>query len=602
MDVKYRPEPWQNMGDGMNRITKDALIKLRDANELLKKIDGRIRDLDSDGSIHFNPKDQSQKIGELLDSYSTLQKYCGEAGRLVSEHIDKPFLVEMDKFAQKMRDTSILSFETNNRIGSTTTTVLPGAHAGYGSVPQTIQKKKDKITVEDIFRDSPAFDNVLRGEYKELKKQNPDAKLNYEEYKKVVPSTRGFEYKSIEDEQKKLEMVRDIGIGVGIIITTILCPPLGAAAAVVYGGVQIKSGIDGEDWGTHRKLSQEERVGNIIFGGLDAIPVVGAVGKGVKAFKGTSELADLAKLLKFKEGMPGFNPNLGKNVVQSLKENKTLKNALDAMKNTPIPVAVRTVDTGIGMKLPYIESSTVGEVAGKFSKASTAAKDDAYQLAKGSGGSNANPNKIKLTPEREKYYRIKIDEAKARGDYKEADNIRYNRHCEETKEPLERKEWDVKRENLRKSQERGREEEIKGRKALGEHLNRTLEDNNSGKVVTYTSSEGHLTRPDSIGRNAKDEIDLVHDHKHKISDKEHVIHNDSQMRAEREMLEDKNGSHIVTISSDKPDLNGIPPHPRPSGPLGKDSDVYYTDPNSGKVTHKWENNTRLPGGGRWKKL
>ncbi|MBJ8021126.1 DNA/RNA non-specific endonuclease [Bacillus cereus] len=390
MDVKYRPEPWQNMGDGMNRITKDALIKLRDANELLKKIDGRIRDLDSDGSIHFNPKDQSQKIGELLESYSTLQKYCGEAGRLVSEHIDKPFLVEMDKFAQKVRDTSILSFETNNRIGSTTTTVLPGAHAGYGSVPQTIQKKKDKITVEDIFKDSPAFDNVLREEYKELKKRNPDAKLNYEEYKKVVPSTRGFEYKSIEDEQKKLEMVRDIGIGVGIIITTILCPPLGAAAAVVYGGVQIKSGIDGEDWGTHRKLSQEERVGNIIFGGLDAIPVVGAVGKGVKAFKGTSELADLAKLLKFKEGMPGFNPNLGKNVVQSLKENKTLKNALDAMKNTPIPVAVRTVDTGIGMKLPYIESSTVGEVAGKFSKASTAAKDDAYQLAKGSGGSGVS--------------------------------------------------------------------------------------------------------------------------------------------------------------------------------------------------------------------
>ncbi|PHD25506.1 hypothetical protein [Bacillus wiedmannii] len=334
MDVKYRPEPWQNMGDGMNRITKDTLIKLQRANELLKKIDGRIRDLDSDGSIHFNPKDQSQKIGELLDSYSTLQRYCGEAGRLVSEHIDKPFLVEMDKFAQKMRDTSILSFETNNRIGSTTTTVLPDAHAGYGSVPQTIQTKKDKITVEDIFRDSPAFDNVLKEEYKELKKQNPDAKLNYEEYKKVVPSTRGFEYKSIEDEQKKLEMVRDIGIGVGIIITTILCPPLGAAAAVVYGAVQIKSGIDGEDWGTHRKLSQEERVGNIIFGGLDAIPVVGAVGKGVKAFKGTSELADLAKLLKFKEGMPGFNPNLGGNVVQSLRDNKAIM--LDRLKLTSL--------------------------------------------------------------------------------------------------------------------------------------------------------------------------------------------------------------------------------------------------------------------------
>ncbi|TCJ82429.1 UNVERIFIED_ORG: hypothetical protein EDC93_103614 [Bacillus cereus] len=58
------------------------------------------------------------------------------------------------------------------------------------------------------------------------------------------------------------------------------------------------------------------------------------------------------------------------------------------MKNTPIPVAVRMVDTGIGVKIPYVESSTVGEVAGKFSKASTAAKDDAYQLAKGTGNGN----------------------------------------------------------------------------------------------------------------------------------------------------------------------------------------------------------------------
>ena len=66
MDVKYRPEPWQNMGEGMNRITKDALMKLREANESLKRIDGRIRDLDSDGSIHFNPKDQSQKSVNYL--------------------------------------------------------------------------------------------------------------------------------------------------------------------------------------------------------------------------------------------------------------------------------------------------------------------------------------------------------------------------------------------------------------------------------------------------------------------------------------------------------------------------------------------------------
>ncbi|PEK57995.1 ADP-ribosyltransferase [Bacillus pseudomycoides] len=97
-------------------------------------------------------------------------------------------------------------------------------------------------------------------------------------------------------------------------------------------------------------------------------------------------------------------------------------------------------------------------------------------------------------------------------------------------------------------------------------------------------------------------MDLVHDHKHKISDKEHVIHNDSQMRAERELAQKTDGRHVVTISSDIPDLNGIPPHPRPSGPLALKSEIYYTDPSSGKVTHKWENNSRLPGGGVWIKL
>ncbi|MBC6972250.1 ADP-ribosyltransferase [Bacillus sp. Xin] len=186
----------------------------------------------------------------------------------------------------------------------------------------------------------------------------------------------------------------------------------------------------------------------------------------------------------------------------------------------------------------------------------------------GNGG-NRNSNKITLTSEREKYYR---------------------------------KKWDVINERLRKSQERGGEEEIKGRIALEEHLDRKLENNNAGEVVTYTSSEGHLTRPDSIGRNDKGEIDLVHDHKHKMGEKDQTIHNDRQMRAEREMLEAENGSHVVTISSDKPDLNGIPPKPRPSGPLGEKSDIYFTDPNSGKVTHKWEANPDLPGGGRWKKI
>ncbi|MBY0117387.1 ADP-ribosyltransferase [Paenibacillus xylanexedens] len=215
-------------------------------------------------------------------------------------------------------------------------------------------------------------------------------------------------------------------------------------------------------------------------------------------------------------------------------------------------------------------------------------------------------NKQGLTLEQEQYFRQKIDEAKSRGDQKAADDARYERYCAEKKsigeKPLDRNKWDIINERLRKNRERGREEELKGRKALKEYLGRELEDNNADEIVTYKSSEGHVTRPDSIGRNEKGEIDLVHDHKHKTGGDDQIVHNDSQIRAEREMLQTKNGRHIVTISSDKPALDSSPPKPRPSGPLGEKSEIYYVDPNTGNITRKWQPNPRFPGGGRWKKI
>ena len=32
------------------------------------------------------------------------------------------------------------------------------------------------------------------------------------------------------------------------------------------------------------------------------------------------------------------------------------------------------------------------------------------------------------------------------------------------------------------------------------------------------------------------------------------------------------------------------------------SEIYYTDPSSGKVTHVWQADSDLPGGGEWIKL
>ncbi|SFD60220.1 A nuclease of the HNH/ENDO VII superfamily with conserved WHH [Bacillus sp. 491mf] len=321
MDVHYKPDDWQNMKTGIDQITKEALTELNQANNLLESIEAKIHSLDADRSIHFQHSSQLDEINKLLDAYTTLGNYCTRVGQVVSRHIDEPFYKDMDKFAGKMRDLSIQNYSTKNRIGSTTTTTtMPNAH-GYG-VAQTITTKKDKITVDDIFKDSVAFDKVLHAQYKEIKAQNPDAKLDYAEYRKLVPSMRGFEYKTIEDQQKKLETVRDFAIGAGLFVLSIACPPVGITASVLYGGMQLKSARDGEDWLTGRKLSNSERIENGIFGALDAIPVLGTAMKALKGFKGTIELGSLAKLTKLKDGVPNFNPNLGKNMVQSLHDSK----------------------------------------------------------------------------------------------------------------------------------------------------------------------------------------------------------------------------------------------------------------------------------------
>ncbi|MGI2718362.1 DNA/RNA non-specific endonuclease, partial [Bacillus cytotoxicus] len=268
-----------------------------------------------------------------------------------------------------------------------------------------------------------AFDHVLRAQYKEVKKQNPDAKLNYKEYRQLVPSMRGFEYTSIEDEQKKLEAWRDVAISGALIITTIFCPPLGIAASVIYGGLQVKSAIEGEDWGTHRKLSKEEQVEAGFFGALDIIP---GLGSAAKAFKGTLDLGSLAKLTKWKEGIADFNPNIGKNVVQSLKDNETLKNALHTWKKTKVPVAIRSADTGMGIKIPHIEHATVGEIAENFARVRATAKEDAYQLAKGNGGSGVKGtgNTPKITEIKEEDFGKHIIKGK-NGRKELAPNVRY---------------------------------------------------------------------------------------------------------------------------------------------------------------------------------
>ncbi|WP_396021409.1 HNH endonuclease [Bacillus cereus group sp. BfR-BA-01431] len=108
---------------------------------------------------------------------------------------------------------------------------------------------------------------------------------------------------------------------------------------------------------------------------------------------------------------------LKSHVVQSLKDNETLKNAFHTWEKTKVPVAIRSADTGMGIKIPYIEHATVGEIAANFARVRATAKDDAYQLAKGNGGSG-----VKGTGNRE----AEVPPAFRQTDFASSYEARYN--------------------------------------------------------------------------------------------------------------------------------------------------------------------------------
>lgn len=242
MDVKYVPEEWQGMKDGLDALTggqygggmKSGLIKL---NDLLEDIESKIKDKDSDRSISFTHTSKKSKIEELFKDYQKLADFCLKAGSLVADHIDSPFYKKIDAFAEKMRGLTIHNYTTVNRIGSKETT-----YVGYGMSKQAVETDKAKVSVNDIFKDSESFDHVLSKEFEEFQINHPDIELSYEEYTKAIASSRGFEYESIGDVQKNQELWRDLLAGAGIIVLTIFCAPAGLTVAVAYGGANIASG------------------------------------------------------------------------------------------------------------------------------------------------------------------------------------------------------------------------------------------------------------------------------------------------------------------------------------------------------------------------
>ncbi|TWL31521.1 ESAT-6 secretion machinery protein EssD [Bacillus licheniformis] len=336
MDVKYVPEEWQGMKDGLDALTggqygggmKSGLIKL---NDLLEDIESKIKDKDSDRSISFTHTSKKSKIEELFKDYQKLADFCLKAGSLVADHIDSPFYKKIDAFAEKMRGLTIHNYTTVNRSKETT-------YVGYGMSKQAVETDKAKVSVNDIFKDSESFDHVLSKEFEEFQINHPDIELSYEEYTKAIASSRGFEYESIGDVQKNQELWRDLLAGAGIIVLTIFCAPAGLTVAVAYGGANIASAATGKDWMTQRELNTGERFERGVFGALDIIPGAAAA-KG--SFKSAATIGQISSKTE--------------HMVQSLKDSKNIW--ANRMKVNGLKAQDRLNDAGFAIKKQFAKSA-----------------------------------------------------------------------------------------------------------------------------------------------------------------------------------------------------------------------------------------------------
>lgn len=79
---------------------------------------------------------------------------------------------------------------------------------------------------------------------------------------------------------------------------------------------------------------------------------------------------------------------------------------------------------------------------------------------------------------------------------------------------------------------------------------------------------------------------IVHEHKHLTAENSNpVVYNTKQLEEQRKAFPDK--KHVLTISSDLPCEDGVPPC-RPSLGINRKSEVLYFDNDKNTITHEWD--------------
>ena len=421
-DVELHSSTWKTMKQAITDLTENSTISssgygnytnaqagaygtgtastgfAKRVEELVKiseKVQRLIAEKDTDGAVSYSYHDDTSTAQTLQSKLSTLERYAGNVPTYIKDKIDHPFYEAMDKVGAKLEALNIQQYKTTNKVGYKR---IESMTDPYGHPVGTKEVVPTEIGIDELYKVDSPYRTALQKSYEEFKnsKDYQEHKLTETEYVQAMHQTRAFEYVSIDDEKSKIEMWRDIALGVGLVVLTIFCPPAGAVAGVALASADMYSAATGKDWGTGRELDTSDRTLRGTFALFDLIPAGKYLGTLAKTGK-TAGLTAVKNSLKttLKEGLEQGVRNLdsfkgilkkakglGDNVLSQIKTygkqldnlrpSKILSNSAESLSNglrnadNMLSEAAQNFRLNIGLE-PQLASGVMSSSGGKLS-------------------------------------------------------------------------------------------------------------------------------------------------------------------------------------------------------------------------------------------
>ena len=336
-DVELHSSTWKTMKQALTGLTETASVsssgymnymnphsgsygisrgstgfgkRVEDLVKISEQVQRLIAEKDTDGVVSYSYHDDTSTAQTLQSKLSTLERYAGNVPTYIKDKIDRPFYEAMDKVGAKLEALNIQQYKTTNKVGYKR---IESVTDPYGHPVGTKEVVPAEIGIDELYKVDSPYRTALQKSYEEFKnsKGYRAHKLTETEYVQAMHQTRAFEYISIDDEKSKIEMWRDIALGVGLVVLTIFCPPAGAVAGVALASADMYSAATGKDWGTGRELDTSERTLRGTFALFDLIPAGKYLGTLAKTGK-TAGLTAVKNSLKttLKEGLEQGAKNL----------------------------------------------------------------------------------------------------------------------------------------------------------------------------------------------------------------------------------------------------------------------------------------------------